>query len=155
MKKFRFNLEKVLELRAHYEKEAEIELGRAIAVLSGIELRIEETARQRVEAASRRFLPGRTGAEIYYSDLYIMRLDQLKERLFEDAAKAELEVSEKREKYLEASRERKILDKLREKRLAEYRKAVNAEEIKIIDDISGGREARRALTEGRHYAPDL
>jgi flagellar FliJ protein len=148
MKKFGFSLEKVLELRVYYEKEAEIELGRAIAVLSDIELRIEETAKKRVEAASLRFLPGRTGAEIHNSDLYIMRLDQLKERLFEDAAKAELVVSEKREKYIEASRERKVLDKLKEKRLAEYRKAANIEEIKTIDDISNGRKARKVLTDG-------
>ncbi|MDR0388644.1 MAG: flagellar export protein FliJ [Spirochaetaceae bacterium] len=148
MKRFVFKLEKILELRSHYEKEARIELGRAIAVLSGIEQEIEATARKRVDAASERFLPGRTGAEIYSADLYIMRLDQLKDRLFEDAAKAELVVAEKREKYVEASREKKALDKLKEKRFAEYKKALSAEEIKTIDDITNGRRSRLALTEG-------
>ncbi|MDR1177475.1 MAG: flagellar export protein FliJ [Spirochaetaceae bacterium] len=150
MKKFVFKLEKVLELRGHYEKEAKIELGRAIAVLSDIEREIEETARKRVEAAAGRFLPGRTGAEIFNTDLYIMRLDQLRDRLFEDAARAELVVTEKREKYIEASRERKTLDRLKEKRLAEYKKAQSDEEIKTLDDIANGSRARRALAEGLH-----
>ncbi|MDR1428837.1 MAG: flagellar export protein FliJ [Spirochaetaceae bacterium] len=149
MHKFVFKLEKVLELRGHYEKEAKIELGRAIAVLSGIEGEIEETARKRVDAAAERFLPGRTGAQIFNTDLYIMRLDRLTEKLFEDAARAELVVAEKRETYIEASREKKTLDRLREKRFAEYKKALSAEEIKTVDDIANGSRSRRALEEGR------
>jgi flagellar FliJ protein len=145
MKTFSFRLEKLLQLRAYYEKEAELDLARAIAVLSAIELQIEETARKRVEAAALRFLPGKSGAEIYNTDLYIIRLDQLTGKLFHDAAKAELVVAEKRERYLEASQKRKVLDKLKEKRFELYKKECKAGEIKNLDDAANGSRARLAL----------
>jgi flagellar FliJ protein len=66
----------------------------------------------------------------------------------EAAAQAELKVEEARTLYLEASRDRKILDKLREKREGEYRKIVSAGEIKVIDDISGGAAARKGVSGG-------
>ncbi|QQO07418.1 flagellar export protein FliJ [Breznakiella homolactica] len=148
MKKFSFSLEKVLELKAYRERESEIELGRAIGALTAVEQEIQDVAKKRVEAASLRFLPGRKSAEIYNTDLYIIRLDKLKDKLFEDAAKAELVVAAAREKYIEASRERKVLDKLREKRLQEYKKNLMNEEIKELDDISNGRQARQSILGG-------
>jgi flagellar FliJ protein len=62
-------------------------------------------------------------------------------------------VAEARERYLEASRERKVLDKVKERRYAEYRKAALAEEVKVLDDISGGAPARAAVSGGLAAAP--
>jgi flagellar FliJ protein len=142
MRAFRFSLEKVLELRAYREQEAEIELGRAIGDLSRIENRIKAVAENRHRAAAERFSPGNDAMQILSYENYISRLDQERDKLLEDAAQAELVVEEKRNRYLEASRERKVLDKLREKREKEYRKKMFAEETKELDDISGGKEAR-------------
>jgi flagellar FliJ protein len=148
MKAFRFSLAKVLKLRTYREQEAKIELGRAIGVLSEIENRIKAVAENRYRAAAERFAPDNDALQILNYEHYILRLDQERDKLLEEAAQAELVVEEKRALYLDASRERKVLDKLREKREKEYRKEMFEEETKSLDDISGGVLARSQVNEG-------
>jgi flagellar FliJ protein len=145
MKRFAFNLEKVLELRRHREREAEIELGRAVSRLTEIENRLKAAAAERVKAAGERFRPGNSAAAMSRFELYILRLDNEAEKLAKDAALAELNVEEARAAYIEAARERKVLDNLKEKREQDYRKLLNAEEVKLLDDISGGAAARKGV----------
>jgi flagellar FliJ protein len=149
VRRFRFELEKLLELRSYAEREAELALARAMGELSSIESKIQALAVERTEVASQRFARGRGVAEIRHAEAYILRLDQTKEKLLEAAAAAALGVEKEREKFIEASRERKIIDKLKEKRAAEHRKAALDEEMKVVDDISSGSAARKALN-----APD-
>jgi flagellar FliJ protein len=136
MKTFSFNLEKILDLREYREQETKIELGKAIGVLSEIENNIKSVAEERFRAGNQ--FSG-DGAMIRSYMLYVNRLDLKKEWLLGEAAKAEQKVEEAREIYLEASRERKVLDKLKEKRAAEYKKFVLAEETKVLDDLSSAR----------------
>ncbi|WP_010259176.1 flagellar export protein FliJ [Treponema primitia] len=136
MKRFRFGLQRVLELREYAEREAEIELGKAVGALTLIEQRIAAVAEDRFDAAAKRFAPGNGLAEMQNYDRYILRLDQTRDKLLMDAARAELVVAEKRDIFLEASRERKVLDKIKDKRKAEYRKFAQAEENKELDDIA-------------------
>jgi flagellar FliJ protein len=74
---------------------------------------------------------------------YLIRLHNTREQLLSEAAMAELKVEEAREVFLEASRERKVLDKLKEKRYKEYRKMALTEETKALDDIFAGRARRQ------------
>ena len=136
MKPFTFSLEKVLKLRKYYEDEAKIELGRATGILAELEGRILAVARERVRAAEDQFSSGNNTALIQQYMFYILRLDNTREQLLKEAAMAELKVEEARNLFLEASRERKVLDKLKEKRQKEYRKGAFAEESKALDDIS-------------------
>jgi flagellar FliJ protein len=149
MKRFHFQLQKVLELRKYREEESKIELGRAVGVLSAIESRIREAAEKRHHAARERFNGGdmrntisisNTGSmqnsfSIIAWDNYIIRLDQEVERLTGEAAQAELVVEEKRERYMEAERDLKVMEKLREKREKEYRKEMFAAETAELDDL--------------------
>jgi len=148
MKRFRFDLEKVLELRRYREQEAKIELGRAISVLTEIENKIRHNAVCRVQAGQERFSGlavaeaganfGATGAgalSMFAWNCYILRLEQEAERLLEEAAQAELVVEEKRALYIEASRELKVMEKLREKREGEYRKEMFAVQTAEMDDL--------------------
>jgi flagellar FliJ protein len=135
MKNFHFSLEKVLKLRVYREQETEIELGQAIGVLSRIENNIKTVAENRHRAAAERFSRDNDALQILNYEHYIARLDQERDKLLEEAARAELVVEEKRNLYLEASRDRKVLDKLREKREKEYRKKMFAEETKELDDL--------------------
>jgi flagellar FliJ protein len=148
MKRFAFNLEKVLELRKYREREREIELGRAVGALTEIEHRIKALGLEKNRAARRQFEPEHTASVIINYELYLRRLDGEVEGLIVRAAEAELEVEKARALYLEASRERKVLDKLKEKRERDYRKAAEREETKTLDDISGGAPARKILTGG-------
>ncbi|MDR1057981.1 MAG: flagellar export protein FliJ [Treponema sp.] len=148
MKRFTFNLEKVLELRKYRERETEIELGRAVGALTEIENHIKALGLEKNRAARRQFEPEHSASVIINYELYLRRLDGEVERLIALAAEAELEVEKARALYLEASRERKVLDKLKEKRERDYRKAMGREETRTLDDISSGAPARKILTGG-------
>jgi len=139
MKRFAFSLEKVLNLRKHGEDEAKIELGRAISVLSDLEDKILALAQERARAAADQFNPSNSAALIQQYMLYIIRLDSKKEELLKEAAMAELKVEEAREAFIEASRERKVLDKLKEKLEKEHRKEALAQEGKALDEARRGK----------------
>ena len=138
MKPFVFGLEKVLNLRKYYEDEAKIELGRAVGVLSDLESKLFSVGRERVRAASEQFAAGNSAVLIQQYMFYLLRLDNTKEQLLKEAALAEMKVEEAREAFLEASRERKVLDKLKDKRFKGYRKTTLSEETKALDEISPG-----------------
>jgi flagellar FliJ protein len=148
VKRFHFDLEKILAIRAHKEREAEIDLGRAVGALTLIEGRISALVSERAQAAANRYAYGFGLPQLLSFDRYIRRLDAAKERLLQEAAQAELKVEEARRIFLEASRERKILDKLKERRLRDYHHAFLAEEIKTADDVSSGSAARNLVLHG-------
>jgi len=135
MKPFVFRLEKLLNLRKFYEEEAKIELGRAVGVLAEIEGKIRDLAAERVRAAIAQFKPGNSAIEIQQYMYYLQRLDNARDRLLQEAARAEIKVEKAREAFLEASRERKVLDNLKEKKQKEYHKLKLNDEIKTLDDI--------------------
>jgi flagellar FliJ protein len=145
VKRFKFGLEKVLKLRQHNEHEARVELGRAIGVLAGIENEIKRNAAVRSEAAMERFAGitvsdgsdsrGYGGSlSMHAWDAYINRLEQEADRLMEEAARAETVVEEKRGLYIEASRELKVMENLKERREKEHRKEMFVAETKEMDD---------------------
>jgi flagellar protein FliJ len=145
MKRFKFSLEKVLKLRQHNEHEARVELGRAIGVLAGIENEIKRNAETRSDAIKERFTgisaesaAGDTGyggsLSMHAWDAYIHRLELEADRLTEEAARAETVVDEKRNLYVEASRELKVMENLKERREKEHRKEMFVEETKEMDD---------------------
>jgi flagellar protein FliJ len=138
MKRFSFKLQKILRLRAFREEQCKIELEQALGALNLIENVIKATAVKRHNAAAQRFADIN---EIGAWDAYILRLDQETERLMERAAQAQLVVEEKREKYIEASRALKALEKLKEKRVNEYRKESANLEMAEIDDLTAARYA--------------
>jgi flagellar FliJ protein len=142
MKRFTFSLQKVLELRKYHEEESKIALGQAISALTFIENNIKETAVRRHHAATERFAD--TGQLLVWNS-YIGRLDQETERLTEEAARAEMTVEEKRTVYLEASRDLKAMEKLKEKREKEYRKEMFAAETAELDILSAGRGNLQSL----------
>ncbi len=144
MKRFKFGLEKVLKLRQHNEHEARVELGRAIGVLAGIENEIKRNAAVRSEAAMERFAGISTvdgsgngyggSLSMHAWDAYINRLEQEADRLMEEAVRAETVVEEKRGLYIEASRELKVMENLKERREKEHRKEMFIAETKEMDD---------------------
>lgn len=143
MRRFHFKQEKILKLRENREKETELELGKAVGILSALEQRIKQVAEEKTEASKSRYSARSDFTQMRNYDLYILRLDQTKEALLAAAARAELEVEKARLIYLEASRERKVMSKLKERQEKEYRRTMRLEEIKIIDDLSGGVSARK------------
>jgi flagellar export protein FliJ len=142
MKRFKFGLEKAPTLRQYHEQEAKNELGRAIGILTSIENDIKQNALIHSQAVQERFTGiyktndiSNSGATSMLAwDSYINRLEQEAQHLMEEAARAELVVEEKQGLYLEASRELKVMENLKEKREKEYRKEVFAAETRELDD---------------------
>ena len=149
MKPFNFGLEKVLNLKKYYEDEAKIELGRATGILAELEARLQALGRERVKTLHVQFAPHNSADEIRLYTDYLVRLDNMTEQLLREIAAAELKVEEARQVFLEASRERKVFDKLKDKRQKEYRKIMLNEETKVLDDISSGNFAGHESFSGR------
>ena len=156
MKTFAFSLEKVLKLRKHSEDEARIELGRAISVLAAFEQKLFALIGEIARAQREQFNPENTAIQMQQYMFYLIRLDNTREQLLNEIAMAEMKVEQARDAFLEASRERKVLDKLKEKRYKEYRKEVLDEETKTLDDISTAAQSRRQGNYEVHgESPDL
>jgi len=136
MRRFKFNLEKILELRKFREEEAKMALGQAVAALNKIENEIKETAVKRHNAASNRFADL---GEMASWENYILLLDRQAQRLMEQAAQAQLVVEEKRNLYLEASRDLKAMEKLKEKQLKDHRHETMNKQMAEVDDITSAR----------------
>ena len=134
MKKFNFNLEKILKLREHNENEAKIMLGRSLSILHELENKLMLLAKELSRAGEEQFSSGNNVNIMQQYMFYLLRLENSKEILLEECANAELEVEKARNIYIEASRERKVLDKLKEKRIKEYKKEVQREENLLLDD---------------------
>ena len=136
MKKFSYNLQKVLQLRKFREEECKIALGQAISILNEIENKIKETAFRHHNAALQRYI---TPVQISVWDNYIIRLEQEAQKLEEQAAQAELVVEERRAEYLEASKDLKAIEKHKEKKQKEYRSEMFNAQMVEIDDLTAAR----------------
>ena len=136
MKRFKFNLEKILQLRKFKEEECKLAFGKAVSTLNQIENEIKETAVKKHTAASQRFTDT---AQTASWELYIRRLDQLSDKLMEQAAKAQLVVEEKRAVYLEAQKDMKAVEKIKEKQQKEYRKEMFDYQMTEVDDLTAAR----------------
>jgi len=136
MKRFTFRLEKVMQLRKFKEDECKLALGQAISILNKIENDIKMTAVKRHNAAEQRF---NAGQDMASWDNYILRLEQEAEKLANQAAQAELVVEEKRALYIEAQKDLKAIEKLKEKRKKEYRKEMMDLQMTEIDDMTAAR----------------
>ncbi len=141
MKKFTFKLAKLLELREFEEDKAKAALAEAIAVSENLKAELKQIAEDRAATNSSR---AGISDPVYMQSIerYIVRLDTRKELALQELAQAELVVEEKRSLFAEAMRQRKIIDKIKEKKYAEWKKERQKEEDKILDDIVTAKHSR-------------
>lgn len=145
MKKFAFKLQKLLELRQFEEDKAKAVLAQAIGVAEGLKAELRQIAEDRVATnASRSGLADPVTMQAI--ERYIIRLDTRKEQALQELAQAELVVEEKRAILAEAVKQRKILEKLRENKYAEWKKERQKEDDKILDDIVTAKAAALRTT---------
>ena len=95
MKKFVFSMEKILDLREYEEKQAQIELGKAIGDAEKIRQQLNFVAIEKAKMLSMD-ISGTSINERLVHENYLVRLDRQKEVLLEELAAAELIVEEKR-----------------------------------------------------------
>lgn len=138
MKRYRFRLERLLAVRKHRELEWELKL----AAVTGECVRLQNEIGE-ADAARRATLAGRyaaAGLDLRYltaSELYLRRLEALERTDRRLLGGKERERDEIRTTYLAASRDRKVLDRLKEKRRVAHRREQLTEEVSQVDDMSG------------------
>jgi hypothetical protein len=144
MKKFQFTLQKLLDIRAFREKEAETNLGRAVAAREAIVMRLAEIAQE--EAKTLRSLWGRltTAAELNLHENYLERLRIEREKQEKALLEAEFIVEKMRKLYIKAHQERLIVSKLRERKEVEWKAEGLKQQDAILDDIVNAREYKKS-----------
>ncbi|MBQ9494675.1 MAG: flagellar export protein FliJ [Treponema sp.] len=141
MKKFAFPLEQVMKYREHVQSQAELDLGRAMAKEREIQVQLDEVAAQHVSMTN--YMRGVTDfKEITSAHNFFSLLDQQKEYLLGEMAKAKLVSEQKRKVLQEAMQKTESLHKLRERKFDEYKEAENHEAFDIADDMTNARAGR-------------
>ena len=138
MKRFRFNLEKLLELRKYDEQNWEIKLGQIVSKCTAMEHRIRDIKSDKSKAFFKYNLASSGIEMLQVSEVYLQRLNS---EISMAKIKLDGYISEKQEiqsRFIKVSNKRKILDKLKDKEEEAYYKDMAAVEIKEIDDISIG-----------------
>jgi len=134
MKRFAFSMQKILDIREFTERQAQIELGRAVAEVNRINGDLEAVAQEKLRMIHQK-QQEMTLNDFVVRENYMKRLELTKERLLEELAAAQLVVDEKRAVFTEAMKQRKILSNLREKQYLQYKKDALKIEENAVDDM--------------------
>jgi len=146
MRRFQFRLERFLELRRWKEREWELKLARAQGECLLLENRIREIGEEIGASRLAQFSDGRrVDVELMARrELFVQRLAVERERAQVTLVEKRREMEKVRAGYLEASRDRKVLDKLKDRRSEEYYDRQRDEEYKAVDDLNSSAAARNA-----------
>jgi flagellar FliJ protein len=138
MRRFQFRLERFLDLRRWKEREWEIRLAQATGKVVLLRNRIAEIGAEIGASYDRTFASGTAidVAAMADRERYVQRLAAERERKNAELAVRTREMEEVRGHYLQAARDRKVLDKLKERRAGEYYERQRDEEYKTIDDLN-------------------
>jgi len=150
MKRFQFRLDRLLKIREYREREWEVKLAVAARVCIELEQQIDGLARERAATALGSARADEASTFLDLEDLvarrnYLVYLDGRTRELSETLGARELERDEVRSRLAEASRARKVLDKLKERRSGEYSRDAARHAAKLLDEVAGSSPARRRL----------
>lgn len=144
MKKFQFTLQKLLDIRTFREKEAETNLGRAVAAREAIVLRLTEIAQEEIKTRRSLWSSLKTSEELTLHENYLTRLHTDREKQEKALLEAELVVEKMRKLYIKAHQERLIVSKLRERKEVEWKAEGLKQQDAILDDIVNAREYKKS-----------
>ena len=135
MKKFTFELEKVLEYRNFERQQAEGELAKALAVETEINNNLEYIARQ-YNALKQSMKGSLDFQDVMSQNRFNNLLSYQKEELLKQLAEAKLVTEEKRKVLTECMKKTTALEKLKEQKLEEYKAAADYEEAELMDEMA-------------------
>ena len=134
MKKFTFELEKVIEYRNFEKQQAEGELAKALAVETQINENLKTIAQN--YAAVKAHMKGNLNFDdVMAQSQYNNLLEYQKEELLKQLAQAKIVSEQKREVLRECMKKTTALEKLREKQLADWKAAADHEEAELLDEV--------------------
>ena len=134
MKKFSFELQKVLEFREFEKQQAEGELAKALAVETQINDNLKKIAEN--YAAVKAQMKGNLNFnDVMAQSQYNNLLEYQKEELLKQLAEAKLVSEQKREVLRECMKKTTALEKLKEQQLADWKAAADYEEAELLDEV--------------------
>jgi flagellar FliJ protein len=140
MKKFKFRLQTLLNIREAREREIQYELAKIVS-LQNLERARQEELRRRIE--EQKVLFGdklRKGAYSSNEAILFERFVDVSLRAIDTAESKiksmEPQIREIRERLIEASRERKVVEKLKDRKKAQYDYELNREINKENDEMN-------------------
>lgn len=146
---FRFSLQRVLDLREKREQEAAVTLASARGRAEMAREALDELERAREQGMLRVAAVRGGGATVGHLRNLGLVIESLEERL--EVAHGEVEVAEARvadcvADLVSASRDRRVLDRLRDKQLVGWRAETVQRDRKAMDAIALSRHARGAAS---------
>ena len=134
MKKFTFELQKVLEFRNFEKEQAEGELAKALAVETEINDNLKKIA-QNYSAVKASMKGNLDFQDVMAQSQYNNLLEYQKEELLKQLTQAKIVTEQKREVLRECMKKTTALEKLREKQLDEWKQAADYEEAELLDEV--------------------
>lgn len=135
MKKFSFELEKILEFRNFEKQEAEAELAKALSKENEIKQNLEMIANQMI-VSNQSVDKSSSFDDVIAQSRYNNLLNYQKEESLKELAQANLVTEEKRSVLAECMKKTIALEKLKEKRKEEWKIASDYEEAEAMDEAS-------------------
>jgi flagellar FliJ protein len=136
---FNFRLERVRALRERFEDQAREELAASLSVrLKGEAMlraasetysRAQETRRQVAGAEL-------SGQDLLASHAYVERTSRLRQAAELELDRRDAEVDARRTALVAASRDRQVLERLKERRLADHRRETERVEAGLLDEMA-------------------
>ena len=135
MAKFVFELQEILDFRNFEQEQAQIELGKALAVENEINQNLNSIAQQ--YTVLKQSMKGVTDFNLVLAqNNHIKLLEYQKEELLKRLAEAKLVTEEKRQILQECMKKTTALEKLKDNQYEEYKQQLEAEEKKNIEELS-------------------
>ena len=134
MKKFTFELEKVLEFRNFEKQQAEGELAKALAGETEINENLKKIA-QNYAAVKAQMKGSQDFQDVMAQSQYNNLLEYQKEELLKQLTQAKIVSEQKREVLRECMKKTTALEKLKEKQLADWKQAADYEEAELLDEV--------------------
>ena len=148
MKKFRFSLETVLDYKQQALDALRAEHGAILAKVRAQEAVIEgleEEHRQTDEEFTRRKLEGLTVLDAMNYEQYLRSLERQIHEEYHKLARLRRQEEQKRAQVVEARKETATIEKLKEHKLEDYRKAEQKDEEQRIEEFVSTTRAMAAM----------
>jgi len=148
-KKFKFRLEPLLKLRRHREKERQKDHSAAAAEVHRQKLELQTVDHNRLRALDhqRQRLTGSISvAEALVYSRYLMKLKRQRLAGTGLLHALEKEAERKRRKLIEAARERKTYELLKDKQHLRHRQGIEKQDQKELDEVAVTSHRRRKNT---------
>lgn len=155
MKKFEFKLQRLLDLREMREEQVKNELAKLVSIQNRERIKQQEFNQRIQENYAQLSRKMREGKFSYREAMMCERFVDVARRAIQKSQDAieqmEPEVQKVRERLIEASRERKVVEKLKERKWEEYLYEYNREMAKEIDDMNQQLHQRQQMAQQYQY----